>query len=72
MKGISGLLLNNKASFCHLTSAQYETLEAGKAIRNLFQKYEPKPEPARNKKKGDDWPSENSSRRKPPRPTRAI
>lgn len=54
MKGISSLLLNNKPSFCHLTSAQYETLEAGKAIRKLFQKYEPKAELAKNKKKGDD------------------
>lgn len=54
MKGISVLLLNNKPSFCHLACVQYETLEAGKAMRDLFQKYEPKAEPARSKKKGDD------------------
>lgn len=58
LKCVSGMLLTSKPSFCHLTCVQYERLEAGKAIRNLFQKYKPKAEPVSNKKKGDVWLSE--------------
>ena len=47
----SGLLLPSEPSFCHLTCMHGKSLEAGRTVRDLLQKYKPKAE-QRGRKEG--------------------
>lgn len=51
-KCTSGLFLPNKPSFCQLTCMHSKSLEAGRIVRDLLQKYKPKAGPVKEEKKG--------------------